>query len=287
MKGTILVGVDGSEPSDAALDWALREAARRGAPLRLIHAGTGPPSEASLNPQESSDVSEAQRVLDNARARAREGVPEGSDVAGDLVTGSAAAALIERAGDASLVVVGNRGLGGFKGLLLGSVAHQVAGHAPCPVALVPAGPPAADDAEIVVGVGDGPAEPQIDLGVREAALRGAPVRLLRAWALPTAARPGDMVPMVSHIGEIQERQEARLNAMLTACREDHPELTVSAQVVNASARDTLIEASARAGLIVVGTHDDQRRHLMALGSVTSALIHHATCPVLIARTIAS
>ncbi|WP_433335901.1 universal stress protein [Spirillospora sp. CA-294931] len=255
----VLVGVDGSGPSDAALDWAAREAAARGVPLRLLHAVPWPLVDVPIDPRET-EAWEAGRVL-LAEAEAK---VTGVEVTGELSTESAPAALIRQAAGADLVVVGNRGHGGFAGLLLGSSAQQVAGHAPSPVVLVRAGSarPATD--EIIVGLGDGDGRVQLEAGFAEASLHGAPLRVLHAASGPTT------------------REAPR--QLLDALRHAHPGVEAVTQVVTAPARDALIEASARASLVVVGTHDEGgHRHLMALGAVTSALVHHAACPVLIAR----
>ena len=139
----IVVGVDGSKGAQAALEWAAAEARLRGASLRIVHAwhlpaatyGSGgfvPPVGMSWE----DDLEEAARsgfdtVVDGASE-----LLSGIDVERRLAEGPAAAALTEAAAGADLLVVGSRGLGGFKELLLGSVGHQCAQHAPCPVVIV-------------------------------------------------------------------------------------------------------------------------------------------------------
>jgi len=146
---SIVVGVDGSPGSREALRWALDEARRREATLRIVHAWMVPLVEAmpepwvlGLTPPAPSDEevyehlrAAAQAVLDSAvdDAKAEPAV----EVEGELVEGRAAPALIEAARDADLLVVGSRGRGGFAGLLLGSVSAQCAHHSPCPLVVVP------------------------------------------------------------------------------------------------------------------------------------------------------
>ena len=139
---TIVVGADGSEGAAAALEFAAGEAALRRARLRVVSAweipvvayggGLAPPLDA-----ETLDAlrGHTQEVADAALATAKSLQPllEGEALA---VEGQAAEVLLEQAAGAELIVVGNRGLGGFKSLLLGSVSQQVVHHATCPVVVV-------------------------------------------------------------------------------------------------------------------------------------------------------
>jgi nucleotide-binding universal stress UspA family protein len=136
----IVCGVDGSEPSLHALDWAADEARRRGATLRVVHAWFEP---VTAYPFAAGMVIETQAIEDAARHILRDAVARIHAVDGELtieeslVHGSAATALLEETEKADLVVVGSRGHGGFTGLLLGSVSQQVVHHARCPVVVVP------------------------------------------------------------------------------------------------------------------------------------------------------
>lgn len=138
--GVIVVGVDGSEQSIPALRWAGHEAAAHGHTLRVVTAWSIPVT--ALSPGGLPAPYPADDLLADARA-AQEGVlakadlPAGVEVEHHVVEGGPAAVLLDAAEGADLVVVGTRGHGGFKGLLVGSVSHQVVGHAPCPVVVVP------------------------------------------------------------------------------------------------------------------------------------------------------
>lgn len=136
MTGIVVVGVDGSEGSQRALRWAAEEAGVRGAGLRVVYVWsylnqTGK----TFDPTYGED--DARRLLDEAVAAA--GIPAGGiDVERKIVCDLPARGLLDSVADADLLVVGARGIGGFRGLLLGSVSQQVAQHAPCPVVIVPA-----------------------------------------------------------------------------------------------------------------------------------------------------
>ena len=130
----IVVGVDGSEQSLAALHWAVDEARLRHGTVRLITAWHYPPVPSTVEDSGSNDSFHA---AERVQADALKAVDaEGVDIKGVLVRESPATALLDAAKDADLLVVGSRGHGGFAGLLLGSTSSQVAHHAPCPVLVV-------------------------------------------------------------------------------------------------------------------------------------------------------
>ena len=138
---TVVVGVDGSEGSRRALRWAAAEAAARGDALELVHVWEPPQAYAPMGlgayPVDPEPIQQAaQEQLDGLVAEARDLAP-GVEVRGSLVGGAPAQALLEAARTADLLVVGSRGMGGFRSLLLGSVSQQVTHHAPCPVVIVP------------------------------------------------------------------------------------------------------------------------------------------------------
>jgi nucleotide-binding universal stress UspA family protein len=157
-SGEIVVGVDGSVASEAALAWALEEARLRGAKLRVIHAyqiptlaygdvGMGAPGAAA----QAALAEDVERVRSTAEGQAKSLVEAslrhaGADAVSDVeielsvLEGPAAQLLIEAGRGADLLVVGSRGHGGFIGLLLGSVSQQCAQHPPCPVLIHPAPP---------------------------------------------------------------------------------------------------------------------------------------------------
>lgn len=145
----IVVGVDGSEQAQAALRWALEEARLRQVRVAVIHAYVPNPSEfygwpGALSAEQLDAFArqhdeQAQRLLAEV-VRGAGDLAEGVDVRTEAVRGVyPPQALIERSAAADLVVVGTRGRGGFKGLLLGSVSQQVAQHAQCPVVIVGSG----------------------------------------------------------------------------------------------------------------------------------------------------
>jgi nucleotide-binding universal stress UspA family protein len=140
----IVVGVDGSEPSRAALHWAYDEATHHGASLTVVmswHPATLPQSppagEAAMTEQEyaGQPKEKALGILDSLVAELEKHSPE-VDVRTSIEEGGPAKVLIERSKEADLMVVGSRGHGGFAGMLLGSVSQHLVAHASCPVVVV-------------------------------------------------------------------------------------------------------------------------------------------------------
>ena len=138
----IVVGIDGSEGSERALEFAANEALLRKRGLRIVAAWHVPAPVYGggfvVPTLPATDFEDSMRAAaEREAAAAMERHPE---IVSELVVceGNAAAALLEQSADADMLVVGSRGLGGFRGLLLGSVGHQCAQHAHCPVVIIPA-----------------------------------------------------------------------------------------------------------------------------------------------------
>ena len=136
----IVVGVDGSPSSRTALNWAAAEAADHGADLVVLNVWehTLPPPAGSLSVSERYGPVESQRTAEDLVKLIKEELGEDPPVVVQprVKEGNPAKVLIEQSEDADLLVVGTRGHGGFRGLVLGSVSQHVAGYAKCPVAVV-------------------------------------------------------------------------------------------------------------------------------------------------------
>ncbi|SCE68009.1 Nucleotide-binding universal stress protein, UspA family [Micromonospora coriariae] len=287
MNRPVVVGVDGSPSSLVAADHAARAALLRARPLLLVHGylhplGYGVP----LNPYDlgvPAPSEEAQKMLERTAADLTDRWP-GLTVEVRQIAGGPGATMVEESRRAELVVVGSRGIGGFTGLLLGSVGAQVAAHAHCPVLVVrPDEQPIPVDAPVLVGVdGSESSRLAVEYGADEAARREVPLVLVHV-----SPADGDrQVP-----DEVEESQAAyqaeavRLlaDASLTV-RSEHPGLLVREHPVRAAgAAQGLIEASGTASLLVVGTRGRHGFIGMLLGSVSQAAIQHAHCPVLVAH----
>jgi nucleotide-binding universal stress UspA family protein len=290
MTAPVVVGVDGSTHSLDAVGPAAREARLRRRPLRVVYAFIWPylgvplgPS--PVGPPDGGLVNDAERIVQEALTRARVATPD-VEVTGAAVIGDAAAVLMEESRTAVLVVVGDRGLGGFTGLLVGSVAVQLAAHATCPV-LVARGRPD-PTGEVVLGVDGSPANgPAVGFAFEEASRRGCALTAVHTWTHPVSTGPGDMLPLVYDAAEVEEDEARVLEEALAGWRDKYPDVELRRQLVHGRTRPTLIEATGRAQLAVVGTRGRGGFTGLLLGSVSQAMLHHAQCPVAIIPHIAS
>lgn len=284
MNRQVVVGVDGSPSSLVAAEHAARAAQLRSRPLLVVHGYLHAP----LNPYDltmPAPSEEAQRMVQGVAADLTERFP-GLAVEVRQVAGGPGATMVEESRRAELVVVGSRGLGGFTGLLLGSVGAQVAAHAHCPVLVVrPEGRPIDVDGPVLVGVDRSESSQlAVGYGAVEAALRDVP--LVLAHVGPAG---GDRsVPEEIEEAQAAEQAEAvRLLADASAVvRAEHPDLVVREHPVRASSpAQGLVEASGAASLLVVGTRGRAGFAGLLLGSVSQAAVHHAHCPVLVAHPV--
>ncbi|SBT40195.1 Nucleotide-binding universal stress protein, UspA family [Micromonospora narathiwatensis] len=286
MNRPVVVGVDGSSTSLTAAEHAARAAVRRSRPLHLVHGylhplGYGVP----LNPYDlgvPAPTAEAQRMLEQVAAELTERHP-GLRVEVRQVAGGPGATLVEESRRADLVVVGSRGVGGFAGLLLGSVSGQVAQHGHCPVLVIrPAEQPIPVDGPVLVGVdGSESADLAVRLAADEAVGRSTELVLVHVRPPERAGAPAEAAGAVA----AEQAESAELLARAAALiRADHPVLTVSERPVQAaSAEQALVAASGEAALVVVGSRGRGGFAGLLLGSVSQALVQHAHCPVLVAH----
>ncbi|MFC5099415.1 universal stress protein [Kibdelosporangium philippinense] len=192
MTKPIVVGIDGSGSAQQAVRWAAHEAASRKAPLRLVHACMVVSHYTLMtSPKSVSDVlaDEGREWLRSASQIAT-GVAPQIEVSRILEHQDPATALIDESATAQLMVLGSRGLGGFTGLLVGSVATKVAQRGACPVVVVRGEETDRTGKPIVVGVDGSPAsEAAIEFGYAEAARLSAPLVAVHAWSdmLPVSA----------------------------------------------------------------------------------------------------
>ncbi|GAA2310419.1 universal stress protein [Nonomuraea roseoviolacea subsp. roseoviolacea] len=275
----IVAGVDGSRAGLEAAGWAAAEAALRAAPLKLVHAlpswacepGGGRYTEVARWMREGGRT-----VLAAAEERVRRERPEVA-VEAALLPGDPRAALVKAAAGAELLVIGGHGLGGVRGMLVGSVAYGVAGHAPCDVVVVrEAALPARG--EVVAGV-DGSSSSGRVLGFAfaEARLRGATLRAVHAWSWP---RIGGFPPADP---EREGDELAALKAALAEWRERHLDVPVVEEVVQGHPVAVLLQAAKAADLLVVGSRGHGTFAGLLLGSVSQAMLHHAPCPLAVVR----
>ncbi|TDC67481.1 universal stress protein [Actinomadura sp. GC306] len=275
----VLVGYDGSRASDRAVRWAATEASLRGVPLHVCHAWNWP------YPQRPGDRDAMEIVqgmaaltLGDGVRLAQETVP-GLEVRPVLLKGTPSGALLGAAVNASLIVVGSRGAGGFDRLPLGSTAVHVPAHANRPVVVVPARLRADPARRIVVGVDGSPASvAALRFALREARLRDASVTLVCAWWDP-ASLPGPERLPYADPEAIKERVRARFASAVGPELVDFPDIAVQDMFVKERARRALVDLAADAMLLVVGDRGMGTSPTTLLGAVTRAVLHEAPGPI--------
>ncbi|WP_354637878.1 universal stress protein [Kitasatospora camelliae] len=278
----IVLGIDAVDATPMAVAWAADEAARRGLPLRLVHAV--PPASREIRGYEESRYQEALRrtadeALDKASLTARERHPD-LHVVTALADGRPGQVLSRESHHAELVVLGSRGMSRLEELLSAySVTVPVTAQAHCPVAVVRAPEHTTENPPyLVVGVDGSPsAAAAVDFAFDQAALRGAELRAVWAW----------QSTLIAHLDE--EGAIATLRRLLaetTAGRSaTHPDVTVSHEVVRGHPVEVLSEAGRHALAVVVGRRGRGGWTGMRLGSVPHGLLHRAPCPVIVAPSV--
>lgn len=281
----IIVGVDGSEPSLRAVDWAADEAVLRGIPLRVVYASLWERYEGTSLATDLNKPSEqvrAEDIVDTAARRARHRQPD-VKVSTDVLPEEPEYALVRESRTASLLVTGTRGRSGLAEALLGSVSLIVAGHAQCPMVVVRGNHDnqarTGTHGRVVVGVGEKPAgSAAVRFAFEEARRRVVPVDAVRAWRWP--ARESTDLPLLA--GEPARLHEQQAVEALEAALQDAPaDVASHRRTVEGRTRTVLVDASRDADLLVVGAKRRAGHYGLQLGRVAHGVLHHSTCPVVI------
>jgi nucleotide-binding universal stress UspA family protein len=292
-RGTILVGVDDSESNKAAVDWAFAEAKDARQKIVLVGACarfTAPMPEAmgdyTIQSDYEADVRQSLRELTDRL----EG--EVHEVSIQVASGAAPNVLLSAAEEgADLLVVGQRGMGPVKRLLVGSTSIAVAGRSPIPVVVVPDSwdPLDSPTGPIVVGI-DAPvreseatAKPlsaELEFAFKRAARLSVPLVVVTAWQLPAL-----LAWSPAEIGLGADQCQALLRETLQPWRETYPEVEVETHSVATHPVDAILDVAKTARMVVLGRHTS-RHHLggFTLGSTARGVLHYAECPVAVVPT---
>lgn len=278
----VIVGYDGSDGADVALEWAVDEARTRGCALRLVYAAQSMAEADFVRiygrqavPDRDRETERARDVLNAARARVAQQAPQ-VEVTLHMAEDTPSHTLVTESLHALMVVLGSRHRGRVGSLVLGSVGSAVAQRSGAPVVVVrgPAGDPA-EGAHVVVGIdGRDTAEATLRFAFEHAATRGLALEAVLCWSPDPLAearwRPSPPAP---------DRAEALASEVIAGWREKYPDVDVRSAVVRDHPVAGLVAASEAQDLLVVGRHG---RHVLpgvVLGSTTMGVLHHATCPV--------
>ncbi|BBX45899.1 universal stress protein [Mycobacterium cookii] len=284
----IIVGVDGSPESEAAVSWAAHDAALRGLPLTLVHvespAAATWSQAAILEESPEQQVAEGRSLLESASTIARDAVAETAQIQinGELLSSTTPVPnLVEQSREAELIVVGSRGRGALSRSILGSVSAGLISHAHCPVALIRDVDPLQPDAAqgpVLVGIDGSTSDLATAIAFEEASLRHTELIALHAWNdVEMNAIPGyDWSPTTTAEGHV-------LAEALAGWQQRYPDVSVQNRVVSDRAAHALVDASESAQLVVVGTHGSGALAGMLLGSVSNAVVQAVRRPVIVAR----
>ncbi|WP_410539443.1 universal stress protein [Streptomyces sp. KL2] len=289
-RGHVAVGVDGSRHAELALEQAAAEARRRGVPLEVVHGRpwAALPQTGAEPAAHTPSREEAQALAESSAEHARRLAP-GLEVVASAVDEEAPDALVRLSHLAGLTVVGSRGLGGFTGLLLGSVGLRVAAHTAGPLLVVRGDLPPEHNrvphGTVLLGVESDADADAVGLAFREAVVRDARLVALHAWVYRHLAPPGEPLvptsPRREDIARIARAEAAAAEGALAPFRGRYPQVRAEVRAVNGGAAHALVEASEAADVVVVAVHRRRGRLAMRLGPVVHSLLHHARCPVLV------
>ena len=284
---TIVVGVDGSETSDRAVDWAAEQARLEGRDLTLVHAtGTVGPAallwldQAGVDSEVAMDGvrREAERLLDTVADRVAAAAPD-VEVRGVVADLDARDLLLELAREAAMVVVGSRGRGPVKSLLLGSVAHALSRDPVCPVVVLrPLGESGARRG-IVVGVDAlGTSTAALAFAYRQASLRRLPLRVVHAiW---------DARKSTGEVGPDEEGYDAErrmLAETLAGMAEQYPDVAAEPVLARGMVDRVLVRLAEEAELVVVGMHDRGGLAGLVRGRTASIVTEQSSGTVAVVR----
>ena len=282
-RSTILVGVDGSGASDAAIRWATQEAMMRRQPIKLLHVVARTQVSSADGPTITQwQMDRARQILDTSREIAEKAAGSTPlDIEMQMQYASEVPTLVEASADAWMIVVGSRGLDAFEGHLLGSVSSRLIHHAHCPVAIVH-DPDSArghirDDAPVLVGIDGSPAsEAATALAFDEASRRGVPLVALHAWS-----DVGVFPILGMDWRKYRDEGEEALAERLVGWHDQYPDVAVQRRVVCDVPARWLIDESKSAQLVIVGCRGRGGLPEKHLGSVGHAVAHSARVPVIV------
>ncbi|WP_371710944.1 universal stress protein [Corynebacterium sp. sy039] len=292
MSDYILVAVDGSVASQRAVQWAANTAHKRGVVLRLAAAysipeflyaeGLAPPEEVYAELKD-----EAMEKIEQARELAVEIAPD-LEIDHMISQQSPIHMLLDASADASMIVMGSRGLGGFSGMVLGSVSAAVVSHAQCPVVVLRSDNELTEENKygpVVVGIdGSEISKKATEFAFAEAKARGVKVIALHTWvdthmqgALSAMALGADIW------ADIEKEQHKVVREQLAPALEHYPDVEVETVITHDRPVHALAEIAKQAQLLVVGSHGRGGFKGMLLGSTSRALLHSAPCPLVVVR----
>lgn len=286
----VIVGIDGSEQALSAVRAAATEASHRNVPLRIVHAFIWPSLHVDVGPV-AGDLPgtglrhHAEDLLAEAATEAEKLAPR-VPVTTALLDGAATPVLLEESRRAALLVLGDRGLGGVSGLIVGSIAVHAAAHAECPVLVIRGAEPTGGPVVVCV---DGTEASTLAIGFayEECAYRGAELVPVLAWSDSGFAGSREGHAPEYFATSVEQTARRALSESLAGWQELYPDVVVRPELVHGHPRHALVERSKTAQLVVLGTHGRDTLQGLLPGSVSQTLLHHSACPVAVVRAPSS
>lgn len=268
--GTVVVGVDGSSSSDSALRWAVDQASAEHRTLTLAYA------------EPSADTSDGPTIMERARDSVGRWAPALA-VHELVVFADPRELMLDLSAHAALIVVGSRGRGPVRSLLLGSVGVAVIRHASCPVVVVRPGNPGLVRHGVLVGIdGSERSAAILEFAFRQASLHRLPLTVMHAFVDPIVNRAGAGLPgpvVVEVRAEDIERERLMLAEALAGMQEKYPDVRSRSELAHGMPSECLLAEASRMNLLVVGSHAGGTASELIFGSVALTVVEHATCPV--------
>jgi nucleotide-binding universal stress UspA family protein len=278
LPGSVVVGVDGSESSGWALQWALQESHRRSLPLALVHTD---------DREAETSAGQGDRVLEDALEVARRDVPDVQATAHHRV-GHPAGILVQATTTAAAVVLGAGARAVVKRAVLGSVSHQVATHGHCPVVVVRHRPSedGAGAGQIVLALDDSESStPAVEYAFAATSRQQLELTAVHAWWREYLGGVMAYSPWEGDWSEVAQELEQMMEHALSGWCEKYPDVPVHRHLVRGHAVQMLVEESEGAALLVVGSRGRGGFPGLLLGSVSNGLLQHADCPVAVVHQL--
>ncbi|HYB82568.1 MAG TPA: universal stress protein [Mycobacterium sp.] len=284
----VVVAVDGSPASNAAVCWAARDAAMRHVPLTVVHLVNAIVPMYPAIPLSTGvavwQEEQGRQVLEQSVKIAEDTIKteRSIDIKSELRCAPPVPTLVAMSRETELLVVGSNGRGAVARLLLGSVSSSVVRSAHCPVAVIRDEDPLMphpQQAPVLLGIDGSPAsELATAIAFDEASRRGVELTALHAWSdVDVFELPG------MDWSAVKSEAERSLAERLAGWQERYPDVTVHRLVARDRPARQLIEKSESAQLVVVGSHGRGGLTGMVLGSVSNAVVHSVRMPVIVAR----
>jgi nucleotide-binding universal stress UspA family protein len=286
--GSIVVAVDGSEHASRAVQWAVKQAGFERRPLVVVNAagegdvlGAAWADVARTYPYGPSDLLHASRAIVDDAVELAQSLRSDLTIVAMPVVGDPRQVLVDLSSRAHLIVMGSRGRGTFRSMLLGSVSASVSKHAECPVIVCRPASTVPLTHGVVVGA-DGTPESLmvIEFAFQQASLRRLPLTVVHCfWDVSAAAEGVEELPRGEESPESQADLRLLLSESIAGLSEKYPDVQVTLRLTHGLVDEGLAAITEGAGLVVVGRHPRHGLSRVISVALATAVVERAQCPV--------